>query len=182
MKLRLRELNKRMKQDLNLPWVSANLVYGEGHPSAAIVFIGEAPGAAEDLAGRPFVGRSGKLLDKSLAEIGLDRSQVYITNIVKRRPPNNRDPRMEEIKAYAPYLEEELKIIKPKIIVSLGRLSLNYFFPQLKISQVQGQILELEAGLKLIPAFHPAATFYRSKNLKDFKASFLLLARTMSQN
>ena len=171
-----------MEQDLKLPWASANLVPGEGNPKAVVVFIGEAPGVAEDLASRPFLGRSGQLLNKSLEEIGRSRAEFYITNLVKRRPPQNRDPRRSEIEAYAPYLEEELKIIKPRIIVSLGRISFNYFFPNLKITQVQGQIFNLENGVKLIPAFHPAATFYRSQNLKDFKASFLLLARTMSQN
>ncbi|NCN22043.1 hypothetical protein GW934_00945, partial [Candidatus Falkowbacteria bacterium] len=120
---------------------------------------------------------------ESLKEIGLKREEVYITNIVKRRPPVNRDPNPREIEAYKPYLEKQLEIIKPKIIVSLGRFALNYFFPDLKITGAQGQVFDYELGsenkfkIKLLPIFHPAAAFRKKETLKEFKKSFKVLVR-----
>ncbi|MBN2854477.1 uracil-DNA glycosylase [Patescibacteria group bacterium] len=177
---KLKMLEAEMRKNKKLP-LKSNLVFGEGSVKAKIVFIGEAPGAKEDELGRPFVGRSGKLLEESLEEIGLKREEVYITNIVKRRPPENRDPSLKEIEAYRPYLEKQLEIIKPKIIVSLGRFALNYFFPDLKISEAQGRIFDYELGsenkfkVKLLPIFHPAAAFRKKETLKEFKKSFKLL-------
>ncbi len=115
------------------------LVFGEGNASADIVFIGEAPGKQEDLQGRPFVGASGKFLDEMLASIGMKREDIYITNIVKYRPPNNRDPLPEEKKAFLPYLQEQLEIIQPKIVVTLGRHSGGAFLPDLHISNDHGK-------------------------------------------
>src|SRR3989344_2656448 len=111
----------------DLPLTPANLVFGEGDPDAAVLFIGEAPGFNEDLQKRPFVGRGGQLLNQLLTEIGWRRESVYITNIVKRRPPENRDPLPSEIAAYQPYLARQIEIINPKIIAPLGRFALNYF-------------------------------------------------------
>ena len=161
---------------------ATQLVFGDGNPDSDIVFIGEAPGKNEDLKGLPFVGAAGKFLDEMLDSIDLKREDIYITNIVKYRPPNNRDPSPEEKKAFLPYLRRQLEIIKPKIVVTLGRHSMNCFLPDLVISQVHGQPKritlaageELKGGLKIVimPLFHPAAALYngglRSTLLEDF--------------
>ncbi|NTW76705.1 MAG: uracil-DNA glycosylase [Syntrophaceae bacterium] len=118
-----------------------NLVFGDGNPQAKIVFVGEAPGADEDEQGKPFVGRAGQLLTKILEAIKLSREEVFIANILKCRPPNNRDPLPEEISACWPWLEKQINIIDPQIIVTLGRHSLNRFFPDFKISAAHGKIL-----------------------------------------
>src|SRR3989344_1921470 len=118
---------------------ATQLVFGDGNADADIVFIGEAPGKNEDLQGIPFVGAAGKFLDEMLEMIGLNRSDIYITNIVKYRPPNNRDPLPEEKQAFMPYLMGQLKAIGPKLVVTLGRHSLNCFLPDLSISAVHGQ-------------------------------------------
>ncbi|HEV2403189.1 MAG TPA: uracil-DNA glycosylase [Candidatus Saccharimonadales bacterium] len=138
---------------------ATKLVFGEGDPHADIVFIGEAPGKQEDRLGRPFVGAAGKLLDEMLNSIGLQRSAVYITNIVKYRPPNNRDPLPQEKMAFLPYLEAQLDVIAPKLIVTLGRHSLNCFLPDLHISQVHG-LPKRYKGRVYLPLFHPAAALY----------------------
>ena len=115
------------------------MVFGVGSPDAEIVFVGEAPGAKEDEQGEPFVGAEGKLLNELLAGIGLERKDVYITNLVKYRPPNNRDPLPEEIEAFVPYLKRQLAVIKPKVVAFLGRHSMSVFLPELKISQAHGR-------------------------------------------
>src|SRR5882724_5506137 len=127
---KLRELEEEMRAS-RLP-LDTNLVFGEGKVDAAIVFIGEAPGRDEDIQRRPFVGRGGQLLRACLREAGLREEDVYITNIVKRRPPENRDPLPEEIEAYKPYLTRQIEIINPKVIAPLGRFSMNYFLPEAK--------------------------------------------------
>jgi DNA polymerase len=118
---------------------ATQLVFGDGNPDADIVFIGEAPGKNEDLQGKPFVGAAGKFLNEMLEMIGLARDDVYITNIVKYRPPNNRDPLPDEKAAFLPFLETQLEAIKPKLVITLGRHSLNCFLPDMQISQVHGQ-------------------------------------------
>jgi uracil-DNA glycosylase family 4 len=139
-------------------------VFGDGNPKAKIVFIGEAPGKAEDLEGRPFVGRAGKFLVEMLETIKLKREDVYITNVVKYRPPNNRDPEPDEIAECLPWLIEELNFIKPKIIVTLGRHALNRFFLDEKISVVHGKLLKKDIeGLDVknfFALYHPAAALY----------------------
>ncbi len=140
---------------------ATQLVFGEGSPDASVVFIGEAPGKNEDLQGRPFVGAAGKFLDEMLRMIGLKREDVYITNIVKYRPPNNRDPATDEKSAFLPYLRQQIAIIKPKIVATLGRHSLNCFLPELSISQVHGQPKRFK-GQVYLPLFHPAAALYNS--------------------
>ena len=152
-------------------------VFGFGNPEADVVFIGEAPGKDEDLQGKPFVGRSGKFLDEMLASIKLRREDVYITNTVKYRPPNNRDPRPEEIAECLPWLFEEMNFINPKIIVTLGRHSLNRFFPEEKISESHGKILERKVPSltteNFFALYHPAVALYngsmRKTLIKDFK-------------
>lgn len=138
---------------------ATQLVFGDGNPSADLVFIGEAPGKNEDLQGKPFVGAAGKFLNEMLEMIGLNRTDVYITNIVKYRPPDNRDPLPEEKEAFLPYLEEQLEVIQPKLTITLGRHSLNCFLPDLQISKVHGQPKRLQ-GRVYLPLFHPAAALY----------------------
>ncbi len=122
----------------DLAQTATMLVMGDGNPDADILFIGEAPGKKEDETGKPFVGAAGKFLDEMLASIKLDRGDVYITNIVKYRPPDNRDPEPEEKKEFFPYLIKQLAVIEPKVIIPLGRHSMNVFLPDFKISQVHG--------------------------------------------
>lgn len=147
------------------------LVMGEGNSDADIVFIGEAPGAKEDELGRPFVGAAGKFLDEMLESINLKRGDVYITNIVKYRPPDNRDPEPEEKREFLPYLQRQLEVIKPKLVVTLGRHSMNEFLPELRISQVHGQP-KRTGGRVYLPLYHPAAALYnggmRETLLEDF--------------
>jgi uracil-DNA glycosylase len=123
----------------DLAKTATNLVFGDGNPDADIVFIGEAPGKNEDLQGLPFVGAAGKFLDEMLGTIGMQRKDVYITNIVKYRPPDNRDPLPEEKHAFLPYLQAQLEVIQPRIVVTLGRHSTNCFLPDLQISKIHGQ-------------------------------------------
>lgn len=142
---------------------ATNLVMGDGNLNAEIVFIGEAPGKNEDEQGLPFVGAAGKFLNEMLAAAGLERSDVYITNIVKYRPPNNRDPFPDEKKAFWPYLLKQLQIIQPKVVITLGRHSMEYFLPDMKISQIHGQAKRIQFGddkLVIIPLYHPAAALY----------------------
>lgn len=148
-----------------------NLVFGKGDPDADVMFIGEAPGRTEDQMMEPFVGRAGKLLDKMFEEIKMPREKFYISNIVKRRPPENRDPLPHEIEAYKPYLKREIHIIKPKIIATLGRFSMNYFLPDIKISNSHGKIFKI-GNILIYPIYHPAAAI-RSTNMMDaFKKDF----------
>ncbi len=142
-----------------LAGTATQLVFGDGNPDADIVFIGEAPGKNEDLQGIPFVGAAGKFLDEMLAIINLKRGDIYITNIVKYRPPNNRDPLPEEKESFLPYLQAQLDVIQPKIVVTLGRHSMNCFLPSLQISQVHGQPKRYK-GQVFLPLFHPAAALY----------------------
>src|SRR5258708_5472581 len=129
----LKNLEEELAANTALPLRESNLVFGEGNIDCDVMFIGEAPGVNEDRLRRPFVGRGGQLLDSMIQSIGWKRENVYITNIVKRRPPENRDPTPEEIAAYQPYLTKQIEIINPKVIVALGRFSMNYFLPEAKI-------------------------------------------------
>lgn len=160
-------------------------VFGAGDPQADIMFIGEAPGKQEAMSGEPFVGAAGKFLDKLLESIGLDRQKVYITNIVKDRPPENRDPEPEEIKLYSPFLRKQIKIIQPKVIVTLGRFSMDFILAEFKIPEQGGKISDLHGRplpaktsygeVTVIPLFHPAVVLYRNE-LKDvLKSDFQVL-------
>ena len=142
---------------------ATQLVMGDGNVDADIVFIGEAPGKNEDIQGIPFVGAAGKFLNEMLAAAGMDRSDIYITNIVKYRPPNNRDPLPEEKKAFWPYLVKQLQIIRPKVVVTLGRHSMEYFLPGEFISKIHGEPKRVQFGdekLVIVPLYHPAAALY----------------------
>jgi len=167
---KLERLETRMEEDKNLPLQESNLVFGEGPSSAEVLFIGEAPGFHENEQRRPFVGRAGQLLTKTLEEMGWRREDVYITNIVKRRPPDNRDPLPEEIEQYQPYLKEQIEIMDPKIIVPLGRFSMNHFLPQAKISRDQGKIFRMASRL-VMPVYHPAAALRSTGVMNEFKSS-----------
>ncbi len=174
-KTELEKIREKILANKSLPLIPANLVFGEGNPDCQVMFIGEAPGFHEDKQGRPFVGRAGQLLNTLISEIGWKREDVYITNIVKRRPPENRDPFPEEIEAYKPYLAEQIKIINPKIIAPLGRFSMNYFLPLAKISQDQGKVFEKDSGeIKRIiyPLYHPAAALRSTNVLNDLRTAF----------
>ena len=160
-----------------LAQTAINLVMGDGNVNADIVFIGEAPGKNEDEQGLPFVGAAGKFLNEMLAAAGMDRQDVYITNIVKYRPPNNRDPLPEEKKAFWPYLLKQLQIIEPKVVITLGRHSMEYFLPGMYISQIHGQPKHIKFGddtLVVVPLYHPAAALYnggmRQTLIDDFVA------------
>lgn len=177
----LQKLEKEMEADMLLPLRdTSSLVFGEGSPDAAVLFTGEAPGFHEDRLRRPFVGMAGKLLDKLLAEIGWKREDVYITNIVKRRPLDNRDPLPEEIEAYRPYLSRQIDIISPKVIVPLGRYSMNYFLPEAKISRDQGKLFRVD-GRAVIPMLHPAAALRAGSMMEMLRQSFQKLP-AMIQN
>ncbi len=160
-------------------------VFGSGNEKADIVFIGEAPGKEEDAQGVPFVGRAGQFLNEMLTLINLKREDVYITNIIKYRPPNNRDPEPDEKSACAPWLYEELNYIKPKVIVFLGRHAMNDFFPELKISDAHGKLIKKKfkhiTTSHFLPLYHPASALYnggmRETLIKDFKKIPLVLKK-----
>lgn len=155
---------------LPLAKVARDIVPGEGPASAQVLFIGEAPGAEEAVQRRPFVGRSGKLF-RSILEIesGIKPELVYISNVVKVRPPDNRDPSIEELAAYKKYLDKEIEILQPELIVTLGRFSMGKFLPEAKISQVHGRLHKVKWEGKInyiLPMYHPAAAL-RSTNTKN---------------
>jgi DNA polymerase len=138
---------------------ATHLVPGEGDPEAEVMLVGEAPGASEDKQGRPFVGRAGRLLDALLEEAGLERADVFITNVVKARPPGNRDPRADEVAHHLPWLERQLALIRPRVVVPLGRHALAHFAAGAKISEVHGTLVH-EQGRALFPMYHPAAALH----------------------
>jgi DNA polymerase len=154
-------------------------VPGDGPPDAAILFIGEAPGYHEDRQGRPFVGPAGQLLNEMLSGIGLRREQVFVTNLVKHRPPGNRDPEPEEIAACRGFLDRQIELVNPRVIVTLGRFAMEKFMPGVRISQVHGQARQIQ-GRTFVPAIHPAAALHngswRPLLEQDFQALGRLLA------
>lgn len=156
-------------------------VPGSGPATSEVMFVGEGPGQREDERGVPFVGPAGKLLDEMLAAAGWTRADVYVTNVVKCRPPGNRDPEPEEIAACAPFLEEQLRLVNPRLIVTLGRFSMAKWFPGAAISRIHGQPRDLEGGRIVVPMYHPAAAL-RNGGLRpvlaaDFAALPQLLER-----
>ncbi len=176
----LKKLEQEIASDDSLPLRETNLVFGEGNPEGLVVFIGEAPGKNEDEQKRPFVGRAGQLLRQNIRGIGWKEADVYITNIVKRRPPENRDPLPEEINAYKPYLTRQLEIIKPKIVVALGRFSMNYFLPEAKITGDHGKIFRF-AGFLLYPIYHPAAALRSTQMKEEFEKNFKKLPKILEK-
>lgn len=166
---------------------ATNMVFGEGSPDADVVFVGEAPGKSEDEQGLPFVGSAGRFLNEMLQFIGMKRSDVYITNIVKYRPPNNRDPYPDEKAAFLPFLKKQLMIIQPKLIVTLGRHSLETLLPGLRISECHGQPKRVKiatgdsANLSwvILPLFHPAAALYNNSMRQTLIDDFAKIPRVL---
>jgi DNA polymerase len=151
---------------------ATNAVPGEGNSEAELVLIGEAPGETEDLTGRPFVGRAGRLLETLLAKIGYKREDVWIGNIIKHRPPLNRDPLPDEILACQPYLTEQLRLMAPKLVVTLGRFALSYFYTDGKISRDRGSVITT-AKYAVFPVYHPAAALRSPQMATALEADFL---------
>ena len=169
-------LYKERINSRNLP------VIGEGSHDAKIMFVGEAPGKNEAETGRPFCGAAGRILDELLLSAGMDRKDVYVTNVVKDRPPQNRDPLPEEIAAYAPYLDRQIEIIQPQIIATLGRFSMKYIMEKFglshelqSISKIHGQMFETETSygkIKIVPMYHPATVLYNPNIKEELKRDF----------
>lgn len=163
---------------------ATQLVFGDGNPDGEVVFIGEAPGKNEDLQGLPFVGAAGKFLNEMLESVGMKREDIYITNIVKYRPPNNRDPLPEEKQAFWPYLVRQLDVIQPKIIVTLGRHSMEYFLPEQKISVIHGQPKRIQFGERkqvILPLYHPAAALYNGGQRQMLMDDFAKVPKILEQ-
>jgi len=187
------ELEQIKKQigGANLPLKegATNIVLGKGSAEAEIMFIGEAPGRNEDLQGMPFVGVAGKNLDKLLAEVWLSMDNVYIANILKYRPPENRAPSKEEIKSHTPFLLKQIEVIKPKVICTLGNYATKFFLAngdvdkmdsQLGITQIHGKIKMINfngLNIKLIPLFHPAAIIYNRKLIVEWDKDMEIVKR-----
>ncbi len=179
--------------NLPLKESSINLVFGKGNPSSKIMFVGEAAGKNEDEQGLPFVGAAGKNLDKLLEKVGLSIDDIYITNIIKYRPPENRNPLPEEIKAHTPWLVEQIKEMKPKVICSLGNYATKFFMAngnvdemdkQIGITQLHGKVKMMDflgMNIKLIPLFHPAAIIYNRSLMVDWNNDLEIVKREISQ-
>jgi uracil-DNA glycosylase family 4 len=159
---------------------ATNPVPGEGPENAEILFIGEGPGQSEDQLGRPFVGASGKFLDQMFASIGLKRSDIYIANVVKHRPPNNREPLPAEISACSYYLDRQIAIIKPKIIVTLGRHSMARYFPNTTISKIHGTY-EKRDGVVYFAMYHPAAALHQQNLRYEIEQDMLKLPAILKE-
>jgi len=169
----LEELHQQIAScpDCDLCRTRTRAVPGEGPPNAEVLFVGEAPGFYEDQQARPFVGPAGRFLDELIASAGLRRDQVFITNVVKCRPPNNRDPLPGEVDACRKYLQRQIELIQPKIIVSLGRYSLAWFSPREAISKVHGQA-KVRDGVYFMPMYHPAAALHAGNMRKVIEEDF----------
>ena len=184
---------KRKVLDTEICKNCLNVVEGKGNLNADILFIGESPGKNEDEQGLPFVGAAGKLLDSLLEEAGISQDLIYIANILKCRPPENRDPTNDEIKAHTPWLIEQIKEIKPKIICTLGNYATKFFMAgcdvdkmqeQQGITTLRGKIKEIVIDghkLKLIPLFHPAALLYRRELMNKWKIDIKIVKKELEQ-
>ena len=170
----------RTCQRCRLAQTRLNAVPGEGPEDAPIVLIGEGPGFYEDRQGRPFVGRSGELLEKLLASIGLTRRDVFIANVVKCRPPDNRDPLPDEIEACRPYLDRQIELIQPRLVITLGRISMARYFPGQSITRIHGQI-KWDGATGYVPMFHPAAALRNPQWMAAIRADFVQLARLVAE-
>jgi len=185
-KSKMAALNEKMAQldsCCHLGKVRTNLVPGEGDPEAKVMFVGEGPGQKEDELGRPFVGQAGQLLGQLLSEIGMSREKVYIANVLKCRPPNNRDPLPEEVEACWPWLRRQIEIIDPVLIVLLGRFATERFLPGQKISAVRGKVLRRnipDLGVKVfMPTYHPAAALYHRDWINPLREDFRKISRIL---
>ncbi len=158
--------------------MALNAVPGEGNADSKIVFIGEAPGAQEDQTGRPFVGRAGKLLEAMLNKIGYAREDVWIGNVVKHRPPQNRDPQPDEILLCDPYLTKQLSVIRPLLVVTLGRFAMSYFYKDGKITQDHGRLIRL-TNYNVYPVYHPAAALRKKDFAKELLKDFMRIPEVL---
>ncbi len=180
---RLEELKKKVEDCRNCPLGRSRKhpVFGEGDVESKIVFIGEAPGYYEDQIGKPFVGQAGRVLDNLLNGIGLSRERIYIANVLKCRPPGNRDPLPEEIDACKPYLTEQLKIIQPLLICTLGRFALMLLYGKsASISAAHGKLIQTES-FNLFPLYHPAAALHQPRLLDSLKEDFAKLKEQLAK-
>ena len=191
----LDEIKKEIldNKNIHLKETAINLVFGKGNPEADIIFVGEAPGEKEDLQGLPFVGAAGKNLDKLLEKIGLTINDVYIANILKYRPPNNRTPLHEEIESHTPYLIKQISAIQPKVICSLGNYATKFFLSggnipdmdkQEGITKLHGKPLNINfknLNIKLIPLFHPAAIIYNRALLKEWEKDIQIVKNEINK-
>ncbi len=201
----IREKILRERVTPKLKQTATQLVFGDGNPDADILFIGEAPGKNEDQQGIPFVGAAGKFLNEMLGMVELKREDVYITNIVKYRPPDNRDPLPDEKAAFLPYLQAQLEVIQPKVVVTLGRHSMNCFLPDLQISKIHGQPKRIRINMRqqsermqqgetgvspesshgmtivIMPLFHPAAALYNGSMRQTLIDDFAKIPRVVKQ-
>lgn len=169
-------------RDCKLYKTRNNVVFGEGDPNADIMFVGEGPGQTEDETGRPFVGKAGQLLDKYLLAVGLKREEVYIANIVKCRPPGNRDPEDGEAEACIKHLREQVKIIRPRFIVCLGRIAAcRLISPDFKVTRQHGQFFE-RGGIRFMGTYHPSALLRNPGNRPDAYEDFLKLYKEYKEN
>ena len=190
----LDEIRERIrKADLPLKDQATNLVFGKGNPEATIMFIGEAAGRQEDLQGIPFVGAAGKELDRLLHNIGLSIDDVYIANILKYRPPNNRNPTVQEIKAHTPYLIEQVKVIKPRVIVTLGNFATKFVLAGFDVTgmnkiqgigRLHGKAINITVdglSFKVLPVYHPAAILYNRELHAVMEKDFKILKEILEQ-
>lgn len=161
----------------------SNVVFGVGDPEASLIFVGEAPGKNEDLQGEPFVGAAGHLLDELLAGIGIKREEVYIANVLKCRPPGNRDPREDEIDACKGYLREQIRLIEPEVVVTLGNFATKLLLrTEMGITRVRGQRFDWWLGATLIPTFHPAAALRGRPSVREqMQQDFALVAEVLAE-
>ena len=155
------------------------VVPGEGDPESGIMFVGQCPGANEDKQGQPFVGRAGGLLDELLVLVGLQREKVFITNIVKCRPPENRDPMVDEVRACSPYLERQIQSVNPKLIITLGRFASEFFIPDGKISKIHG-VPHRVKGRLIFPLYHPAAALRSGGVAEALRADFRKIPKVLA--
>jgi len=184
--LELRKIKEDMENDRNLPLIAKpeDVIPGDGNADSEIVFIGEAGGYHESIQRKPFVGNAGMLLNRLLASIHLPRGSVYITNMVKTRPPENRDPLPEELEAYSRYLDRELEVIKPKVVVTLGRFSMAKFLPNARISGVHGKKFEVNwngKNILVVPMYHPAAALRNGAVMEQIKNDFLKISEYLKE-
>lgn len=182
----LSELYQTMEasfESLPLATQPSDLIPGEGDPQTKVMLVGEAPGHHEHVQRRPFVGRSGQLLRQTLEKAALPPETVYISNIVKVRPPDNRDPLPQEIAAFRPYLDREIEIISPRVIITLGRFSMAKFLPEVKISQVHGRLHRVRWQDRLqyiLPMYHPAAALRGNQMRQSFEADFAKVPKILA--
>lgn len=183
---KLKKVAREMEADKSLPLIRRpeDIIPGDGNPDSKVIFIGEAGGYHESVKRKPFVGNAGMFLNQLLHSIKLAREKVYITNMVKTRPPANRDPLPEELEAFSKYLDREIEIIQPKVIVTLGRFSMGKFIPGVKISSVHGRPHGIDwkgQEIVIVPMFHPAAALRNPDVLRMIKEDFLKLPEIIEE-